>query len=225
MAIRLNLLAEVQAAEEVRRRDPVKRVIWVAALLVCLMLVWWSYLQLRGTLLRSEMNQIELRMATHTNEFQTLLDNQKKVLDVSRKLAALQQLATNRFLDGNLLNALQQSTVDGIRLLHMKVDQTYVTLEEVKTKTNDSNHITIGHPASVVERVTLTLDGKDSSPNPGDLVITRFREAIATNSYFQEALGRTNEVRLTKISPAQSVPGESAFVLFTVQCVYPEKAR
>ena len=34
MPIRLNLLAEAQAAEEARRRDPVKRAVWMAALII-----------------------------------------------------------------------------------------------------------------------------------------------------------------------------------------------
>jgi hypothetical protein len=225
MPIRLNLLAEVQAAEEVRRRDPVKRVIWVAALLVCLMLVWWSSLQLWVLRKKSELSQIDLRIDSRTNEFQTLLDDQKKVLDVTHKLAALQQLATNRFLDGTLLNALQQSTVDGIRLLHLKVNQSYEQTDEVKAKTGDDGRTTPGKPATVTERITLYLDAKDASANPGDLMITRFRETIATNSYFAGALGRSNEVRLTKYSPPQTMPGEPTFVLFTVQCVYPEKTR
>jgi len=42
MPIRLNLLAEAQAAEEARRRDPVKRAIWIGALLVSVVLVWSS---------------------------------------------------------------------------------------------------------------------------------------------------------------------------------------
>ncbi len=34
MPIRLNLLAEAQAAEEMRRRDPVKRALWLAGLII-----------------------------------------------------------------------------------------------------------------------------------------------------------------------------------------------
>jgi hypothetical protein len=225
MPIRLNLLAELQAAEEVRRRNPVKRVIWVAALLVCLMLVWWSSLQLQAMVKRSELNQISLRMDSKTNEFQTLLDSQKKILDVTHKLASLQQLATNRFLNGSLLNALQYCTVDGIQVLHLKVNQSYTVTDEVKPKTGDNGRTIPGRPASVNERISMILDAKDSSPNPGDLMITRFRQAIATNSYFLGFLGRTNEVKLTKYSPPQTLQGEPTFVLFTVQCDFPEKTR
>ncbi|MGC3957234.1 MAG: hypothetical protein QM813_04480 [Verrucomicrobiota bacterium] len=47
MPIRLNLLAEAQAAEELRRNDPVKRALWVSVLLIALVLVWASSLQLK----------------------------------------------------------------------------------------------------------------------------------------------------------------------------------
>lgn len=43
MPIRLNLLAEAQAMEEMRRRDPVKRAIWVGSLLVAVALAWAGY--------------------------------------------------------------------------------------------------------------------------------------------------------------------------------------
>ena len=56
-------------------------------------------------------------------------------------------------------------------------------------------------------------------------MITKFREAVATNSFFGSYLGRTNEVRLTKYSPPQTMPGEPTFVLFTVECDFPEKTR
>jgi len=45
MPIRINFLAEQQAQEEERRRDPVKRAAWVAAAWVGLLLVWGGYLQ------------------------------------------------------------------------------------------------------------------------------------------------------------------------------------
>jgi len=54
MAIRLNLLAETQAAEELRRKDPVKRVGWIGALLIAIMLVWSSSLQLKAKLVNSQ---------------------------------------------------------------------------------------------------------------------------------------------------------------------------
>src|SRR5262245_51495123 len=98
MPIRLNLLAEAQAAEDLRRRDPVKRAMWIAALLVCLVLVWSSSLQLKAIVLSRQVSSDENKMKAFTNDFQQVIANQKKMQDVTHKLAALQELATNRFL-------------------------------------------------------------------------------------------------------------------------------
>jgi len=39
-------------------------------------------------------------------------------------------MTNSRFLEGNLLNALQQVNVDGVRLMRLKVDQDYFPAAE-----------------------------------------------------------------------------------------------
>src|ERR1019366_3373131 len=125
MPIRLNLLAEAQAAEEERRRDPVKRALWLAALLIAAILAWSSVLQLRITLAKSDTTRMEAQMGARTNEFQQILDNQRKAVEINERLRVLRQLASIRLLNGNLLDALQKTTVDDVQLLRLRVDQTY----------------------------------------------------------------------------------------------------
>ncbi len=79
MPIRLNLLAEAQALEESRRRDPVKRAIWGAACLVLLLLAWAASLQFEAMMARMDLNRREARLASHTNAFRIVLDNQQKL--------------------------------------------------------------------------------------------------------------------------------------------------
>jgi hypothetical protein len=55
MPIKINLLAEAQIAEDLRRSDPVKRAIFIGALLVALALVWSSSLQLEAMIAKSEL--------------------------------------------------------------------------------------------------------------------------------------------------------------------------
>ena len=160
MPIRLNLLAEAQAAEEMRRRDPVKRAIWVAALLICLVLVWSSSLQLKAMLARNQLGRIEASINARTNEYQQIVNNQKELADVKQKLGALSQLATNRFLNGNLLNALQDTSVDHVQLVRLRAQQTYTFIEETKPRTNN-NRLVPGKPATVTERILVTLDGSE----------------------------------------------------------------
>ncbi|MCU0782626.1 MAG: hypothetical protein MUF81_00990 [Verrucomicrobia bacterium] len=224
MFIHLNLLAEAQAAEELRRRDPVKRALWLAGLLVSVMLVWSSSLQVKTMLVQRDLSRVENKIGSRTNEYQQVLDFQKKTADIEMKLGALHQLATNRFLNGTLLNALQQTTVENVQLLRLRADQSYLITEEVKAKKTESGRTFPARPATATEKIVLTLEAKDTAPNPGDQV-NRFKEMIADHAYFQNALGKTNEVKLTTLSPPQSQPDGRAFVQFTLECRYPEKTR
>ena len=222
MPIRLNLLAEAQAAEESRRRDPVKRALWVAGLLVAVMLVWSSGLYLRNVLGRQALGSVEGQITLHTNDYQQVLDIRKKAKDIETKLAALVQLATNRFLNGTMLNALQHSTVQDVQMLKLRVEQNYTATEEIKPK-REAGRTIPGKPATATEKITLFIEAKDFSPK-GD-AYNRLKEKIAGNPYFESALGETNEVRLTFISQPQTGPDGKPFVQFTLECRYPEKTR
>lgn len=225
MPIRLNLLAEAQAAEEMRRRDPVKRALWIAGLVVALMLVWSSFLQLRATLANSEVTRIESQMAARTNEFRQILENQKRTTEMNDKLNALFCLATNRFLNGTLLNALQQTTVEDVQLLRVKVDQLYTRADGTKAHTNSSGVFVRGQPATATERTTVLLEGIDSSANPGDQV-NRCKAVLLTNAYFKTMLTQTNAVSLKSLSPLQVAPlNGKPCVMFGLECRFPEKTR
>lgn len=223
MPIRINLLAEAQALEEMRRRDPVKRAVWVSVFLVFLMIAWWSSVWAKGLWARGELNRVESQLAARTNEFQQVLENQRKLVDTIGKLNALQQLTTNRLLYGNLLTALEQTTVDDVQLLRLRTDQTYSSTEEMKPKTNANDRVVPGRPASATERIVVTLDARDSGANPGDQV-NKFKRAIADSAYFRAGLGTSNEVRLTSLSPPVFLEGKPS-VNFTLECRYPERSR
>lgn len=227
MPIRLNLLAEAQALEDLRRRDPVKRAIWLGSLLVTCMLVWASSVYFKTLLAKHALGQVEAQIGSHTNEYNIVTSNQKKSEDIKRKLSSLRQLATNRFLQGNLLNGLQHVSIDDVQLTRLKVDQLYVPTEEVKPKTNNDGRTIAGKPATVTESVLVTLEAKDSTPRPGEPgdQVPKFREALSTNAYFKSVLSRTNAVKLTFISGETVAPDVRPFKLFTVECRYPEKTR
>jgi hypothetical protein len=225
MPIRLNLLAEAHAAEEERRRDPVKRSVWLASLLIALILAWSSYLQLRTALASSDVSRVEAQLGAHTNEFQQILDHQKKTAEMNEKLRVLRLLTANRFLNGTLLNALQQTTAQDVQLLRLKVDQLYTRVEATKARTNEENVVTMARPASATERIAVNLDGIDSAANPGDQV-GLVKIVLATNAYFKEMLTQTNSINLKSLSPIQVAPvtGKPC-VMFTLECRYPEKTR
>jgi hypothetical protein len=222
MPIRINLLAEAKAAEELRRHDPVKRVIFVGALAVALTLVWSSSLQLQTMLSKKEVSDRQTEIAARTNEFQHVLTDQKKITAAKEKLNALKKMTNSRFLEGNLLNALQQVTVDGVRLTRLKVDQDYFPAAGTPSQTN-KNGVILGRPSTVTEKIVVWLDARDSSANPGDQV-NKFKEAVASQSYFKATLNKTNGVQLINLSAPQAVDGKTC-VLFTLKCNFPEYVR
>jgi hypothetical protein len=225
MPIRLNLLAEAQAAEEARRRDPVKRAAWVSALLIVLILVWSSSLQLKAILINSEVSRLDSQINSQTNEYRQVLENQNRAADIKNKLEALRNLSANRLLQGNLLNALQKTTVDDVQLIRLRLDQTYTYVEGTKSRTNEDNVLIPGRPPTNTERTLLTLEGTDSCANPGDQ-LNKYKDALAANAYFKQVLLKTNSISLKNLAPPQISPFTSKrSVTFTLECRYPEKTR
>src|SRR2546430_1710701 len=167
MPIRLNLLAESQAAEEMRRRDPVKRSIWIGAALVVAVLVWSSSLQLKAMVAKRELSKTEGQMTVFTNDYAQVMENKRKSDEIQHKIDSLDKLTAQRFLHASVLNALQTTTVDDVQLLRYRAEQLYSATEAVRPKTNDTRVIP-GKPATATEKITVTLEGNDSSANPGD---------------------------------------------------------
>ena len=226
MPIRLNLLAEARALEEARRRDPVKRGIWIGGLLVTLMLVWSSSVQVKTMIAKRGLSQVENQIGARTNKYRVVQDNQRKVDEIRNKLTSLHQLTANRFQQGTFLNALQQTTVEEVQLTRVKVEQIYFSTEETKPKTNSEGQVTLGKPPTARESISVTLVAKDSGAVPGDQ-IKRFKEVVSTNMFFQIQLGRTNAARLAFVgTPTPPAQGDSKpFLPFTMECKFPEKTR
>jgi len=217
MPIRINLLAEAQAAEDLRRRDPVKRVVVGGFLMVTAMAVWSSTVQLKVMLANRELGQAQFQIDSHKNDYNLAVTNNAKITAMRLKISALEKMANSRMLDGNLLNALQMVNVDNVQLTGVKVDQAYIS---------SGGKGSGGLPAkpAITERIVVTLNARDSSSNPGDQV-GKFMQALARQSYFQEMLNRTNGIVLTdESSPQQDQSGRN-YVLFAVECHFPDQKR
>jgi hypothetical protein len=217
MPIRINLLAEAQIAEDLRRRDPVKRAIITGAFLVVLALVWSSSLQLAVMISKRDLTQVQEKIESRTNEWQNVLIDQKKVYNARAKLASLRQLSANRFLQGNFMNALQQLNLDGVQLMRVRLAQTCLTVDAVPSTTNANHVVELGHLAMITQKIAVSLDARDISANPGDQV-NKFKEAVASQAYFKSTMNTTNGVQLISLSPPQNGADGKPYVLFTLEC-------
>ena len=224
MPIRINLLAEALAEEDLRRRDPVKRSILFGVLLVAVSLVWFSSTWLECMIEKQGLSRIQTERQSKTNDYNLVLVNQKKIADAQKRLEALQQLSATRFLQGNLLNALQQIYVPNVQLIRLRVEQTYAMKEGAPPQTNSYGSLMPARGGTATERILLLLDAKDFSPNPGDQV-NRYKGTLAGQEYFKANLEPTNGVKLSNLSPPQSSVGSKPFVLLTLECRFPDKIR
>ena len=226
MPIRINLLAEAQAAEELRRKDPVKRAVWVGVFLLFLVALWAMTLQFKILRAKGDLSSLNTKWISIEKSYQVAVDYQRRSIEAEGKLAALHEMTTNRFLWGTALNAFQQTlnNLDGVHVVRLKTDQAYIAGEEVKARTEAGRNIP-GQPATATERVRMVIDAIDSSNPPGARV-TKFKENIASVPFFLESLQPTNGVRLTQRSAPQLSPnGKNPFVMFQLEAHFKEKTR
>jgi len=224
MPIRINLLAEDQALEELRRKDPVKRSIWIGGFLVFLVGLWALWLFLQTTIARAELSGLKSKWEAIQKQVETVESWRREEARIRKQLSALHQYTTNRMLYGNLLNTLQQTVVDHVHLVRLKSQQSYAMMEAARPSAQAA-----ASPASrltnAVERIVVVLDGRDGSARSGDGV-PRYKEALAQAPFFQGVLQKTNNIELISLSAPQTdaVKGGS-FVLFSLQMNFQQKER
>jgi hypothetical protein len=223
MPIKINLLAEALAEEDLRRRDPVKFAIFLGSFLVVLSLVWFSSIMLEHIMANQRLSQVTGEIQSRKTEYSSVQIELKKIADAQKKLDSLQKLSQARFLQGTLMNAFQQLYVSNVQLTRLREDQSYLVTPAVPAVTN-ANGIIPGHPAANVERILITLDAKDYSSNSGDEV-NRFQDALASEDYFKSSLSATNGIHLANLSAPQSSFDGKPYVLFTLECRFPDKPQ
>jgi hypothetical protein len=125
MPIRINLLAEHQAAEEARRKDPVMRTVYAGVALLILTIVWILWYQHRINVAKAELAQLAPKYALADATMKEINNKKRAVLDAEQRVKSLQRYATDRLLWGTFLKALQEVSVDNVRLMSARVEQKY----------------------------------------------------------------------------------------------------
>jgi len=222
MPIRLNLLAEAHAEEELRRRDPVKRALWVGVFLAGGILLWAAYLQMQIMLAKNRISSQGAQLSELTQKFNAVTAKKKELIIIQEKFGSLERLQTNRFLWASALNALQQATIRDIQVTALHCEVSYKIVELPPKPGAKVTKVTRPETESAV-RVGLQIDAKDFGANPGDQV-GRFKHALSTNAFFRSFLGTSNEITLRSLS-APTVDGGSGkgVVMFSFDCKFPDK--
>ena len=226
MPLRINLLAEAIEVEEARRKDPVKRAGIAAGILVFFMLTWAGMLQSKIILSNSELKRLDASWKSIETKYDASVNSHRRATEIEDKLTQLGRLSTNRFLWGTVLDSVQQAikSVDDIQVLRLKTEQSYLQTEGIRAQTNEGVVIP-GKPGTSIERLTLTIEAIDASPQPGGRV-SAFKDALTKVEFLKGELAKTNGILLTSLSaPQRGATTPNTFVTFTLQCNFSEKVR
>ena len=227
MPIKINLLAESQALEEMRRRDPVKRAIWVASFVVFLMLLWCSGLYWETMAARSNEKRYQTQWQDIEKKFQNLSDSEKTSGELEKRIDLLTRYSTNRFFWGSFLNGLQQSMPDKlaekVQVVHLGSSFNYLYTEGVAAKKSGTNVIA-GKPALSREKIAIIIDAKDFG-SASELNYKEFKEALSRQSYIRTLLP-ADSVLLRGLNPPAVDPADQRqYVLFTLELQLPPIVR
>jgi len=178
-------MAEAQAAEEARRRDPVKLGIWVGIFCVCLVALWIVKMQLDISFANTQLANINADWKKAEPNYQMVTNFYERKKQITAKLDALDQLSTNRFLWAPVLNALQQTMVDNVEVTHLIGSQS-ILMEDASFVGSGSSKVMI--PAKAAQKIKLTLFARDY--NPKSEGYSQFKESLCNSDFFQKVLGR-----------------------------------
>jgi hypothetical protein len=132
-------------------------------------------------------------------------------------------LNSTRFLQGNLMEAFQKIYVPNVELMRVRLDQSYSATAGSAPVTNNFGVVS-GKSGIATERISLMIDAKDLSANPGDQV-NHYKDALTTQDFFKTQLNQTNGVHLSNLSSPQSGLDGRTFVMFTLECRFLDKLR
>jgi hypothetical protein len=220
--IRINLLAEALAEEELRRRDPVKKAYVAAGLLVGFTVGWLLYARDRATKAVDLLAEQELKWTKLRPRCADVTNNRVRTREIeSIVLPALERFSTNRFLWSHVLDALQYCMITNIEVTQLLGSHNYTN----KSYSVDLLKRAIPGPprvTSVTETVTLTLTCNDLAPDAARNHIM-FMDNLVSNRYFREHL-RTP----TPYEPGVKRPGDPANKtpgVFTFTCYFTPRTR
>ena len=203
-----------------RRKDPVKRAIWIGGFAVFLVLLCSATLQFKIIVAKSEAGSLNSSWKQIEKQVKDVTDHRARTRELTRKLAALDQFTTNRMLWASALDALQRTPVDGVELVRIQTQQTFTQTDPPRPPDGSTAPLKL---STATEHVVLTLEGRDYSAQAGSQV-PRFKQQLASSPYFEGVLSKSNTIQLTSQTAPQSDAGRP-FVGFGFKLFFEDKER
>jgi len=219
----INLLAERVEAAAWRRRDPVRRVRWLAMAAVIGMGIWagWLTFQIwRADALAREADQ-QLKLVQEGPNHP--MADSRLANSLESLTAALKLQGSQRFLFADVLNALQYLDMPSIQFYRLHLDRVVTRVEPPRRRARRGEEATVvAEKGKVTEHFVLRIHGK----NYGDeSQISLLIKALETQEQFGRWLDSSRPILLTEIVDRQIDPGNPlvGFSRFGVECRFKER--
>jgi hypothetical protein len=213
-------MAEAQALEEARRRNPVKLGIWIAGFFVALAGLWIMEKAFEIHNANGVLTGLKEQWAADEKKYNGVTNAEAGIIAIQEKIAALDHLHTNRFLWSPVLNALQYTVVDQVQVTHILTLQTFE-----REASRSINNKTIPGTANF-EKVKLSITGRDYSPLAEGY--KRYEDALNHFPFFVKKMGGREGFTIEG-APGPKVPegpGSSReYRVFTLTNQFPDYRR
>lgn len=216
MPIRINLLAEAQHEAELRRRDPVKRSMMVAGLIVVSVIAYYVSLVTKQAVMSATVNSNKAKLAAIQADATAAQEKLSGVNELEKRIHQLNNLATNRVLWGTFLNEMQTLVTDDVPVRQITISQGY----GVKRPPPVRN---IPQPATAVQGIILRLRLRDYGSEDEQKYIA-FQAKLLGNEWLKSRLRKEKPIEIEqfgKRSTSFDDPDRS-FVEMVFKCTFEE---
>ncbi len=233
MPIRIDLLAQQKHLEDLRRRDPVMRMAWLAGGVVALVVLAVLALMLRNFKAASNVVALQNQLKKLDDVLKPVRKTQADYENLRFRTNSLLAFATNRFLWAPVLDSLQYAPVDDeVHLTKFESKQSFDTLEENKSMPDPKN---LGSTNRIqvkifsrVEHNSISVFAKCFALSP-DGKIKEFKENLFKRPYLMAAM-ETNDANISLGGPVSksqldTVDTNRFMVTFDLKCKIPDKVR
>jgi len=229
MPIRINLLAEVQAAEELRRQDPVKRAIIGAVVLVVLVLGYAGMLVYQGIQKKNDLVARQQVWDGLRPKHEAIKRNDTLKVETDKNVEKVFAYSTNRWFWAPVLNALAQvstnSFTTNIQVVKLHTEQVFAEAPEIKAGTNAVTKALIKYrPPGMIEINRIIITAKDFGRDT-DANYNRLKIVLAEFPFIKAELEPGGSVKVLDwtrgaVDPMQ--PGSKGYMNFVLQCQFGE---
>lgn len=216
MPIRINLLAESQHEAEVRRRDPVKRAMMAAGVIVVAVIAYYVSLVTKQAVKSAAVNSNKEKLAAIQAEATTAQEKLSGVTELEKRIHQLNNLATNRVLWGTFLNEMQTLVMEDVPVRQITVSQLYGVNRPPPVRN-------IPQPATAVQAIVIRIRLRDYGSEDQQKYI-ELQTKLLSNEWLKERLREDTPIEIEQFGQRTTSfdDPDRAFVEMVFKCSFEE---